>query len=305
MVTEVTSKDALESLASKLREEATQLATDCASINGYLSSASDYDGINISAAANAIADNLKSITAEIDSLAASVSSYVAQLKKVDEYDLRLDGDKIGDTTTSTTPPTTSTNPPATTTPPTTSTNPPATTTPPTTSTTPTVPVIPAPAPEPEPEPEPEKPNTQYEQVGPSETVVVSLGDPNYDVGDRYHNYPDAGIEVTVGNRAYKLCDKDFDLICSIVAAEGDQSYDGSLAIISTILNRCEDENLINAFGPDPISQATANGQYASYGLGQHVKYSNGNYSEAVKIAVRDALAGVRNNRYVSITVKTV
>ena len=61
MVTEVASKQQLESLASELRSKSTQLGSDVSSIMTMLNGVSDYDGINITQAANTISNNLQTI----------------------------------------------------------------------------------------------------------------------------------------------------------------------------------------------------------------------------------------------------
>ncbi len=131
------------------------------------------------------------------------------------------------------------------------------------------------------------------------TFTIKKGikdDPNIDIS-KYSNNLEAGFEVTTGNLTYDLCEEDIELLCAIVAAESDKSYDDALAVVSTILNRCETSNWINVYGRDPIAQVTAPDQYVVYQHGTYEKYMNDNAPEAVKQAVADALAGVRNNNY--------
>ena len=127
-------------------------------------------------------------------------------------------------------------------------------------------------------------------------IVITQGDPNIDIS-RYHNNIESGFEVTTGNLAYELCDEDIDLLCAIVAAESDKSYDDALAVITTILNRCERTNWISSHGRDPIAQATAPNQFVVYQHGSYAGYLNGNAPSTVVKAVQDALAGVRNHNY--------
>lgn len=134
------------------------------------------------------------------------------------------------------------------------------------------------------------------QINTSE-VTISSGDPNIDIS-KYHNNINAGFEVTVGNTAYNLSEGDYNLLCAIVAAESDKSYDDALAVITTILNRCEAPNWIASHGTSPISQATAPNQFVVYQHGSYKSYL-GNAPETVMTAVRDALAGVRNHNYLS------
>lgn len=137
----------------------------------------------------------------------------------------------------------------------------------------------------------------YQRVS-TTPVTITSGDPNIDVS-KYRNNLEAGFEVTVGNLAYKLSDKDIELLCAIVAAESDKSYDDALAVITTILNRCEAPNWIRSHGTDPIAQATAPNQFVVYQHGSYEKFMNGNAPETVQQAVADALAGVRNHEYLS------
>ncbi len=135
----------------------------------------------------------------------------------------------------------------------------------------------------------------------SKSFTIKSGvvdDPDIDIS-KYHNNVENGFEVTTGNLTYDLCEEDVELLCAIVAAESDQSYDDALAVVSTILNRCETSNWINCHGRDPIAQVTAPNQYSVYQLGTYEKYMDGNAPETVQQAVADALAGVRNHNYTS------
>ena len=117
--------------------------------------------------------------------------------------------------------------------------------------------------------------------------------------DVYQNKLDKGFNVTTGNLAYELCEEDFELLCAIVSAESDKSYDDALAVVTTVLNRCETSNWINSHGRDPIAQATAPNQFVVYQHGSYERYMNGNAPSTVVQAVKDALAGVRNHKYCS------
>lgn len=123
-------------------------------------------------------------------------------------------------------------------------------------------------------------------------------DPNLDI-TKYKDNVAMGFKVTTGNLTYDLCEEDVELLCAIVSAESDKSYDDALAVISTILNRCETSNWINSHGRDPIAQATAPNQYVVYQHGSYEKYMNGKAPETVVQAVKDALSGVRNHKYTS------
>lgn len=135
------------------------------------------------------------------------------------------------------------------------------------------------------------------QITETTPVTTTSGDPNVDIS-KYHNNLAAGFEVTTGNTSYELNDSDFQLICAIVSAESDKSYDDALAVVTTILNRCEAPNWVASHGTSPVSQATAPNQFVVYQHGSYKQYL-GNAPETVVTAVRDALAGVRNHHYLS------
>ena len=116
---------------------------------------------------------------------------------------------------------------------------------------------------------------------------------------KYNSNSSTGFNVTSGNTTYNLSDSDRDLICAIVSAESDQSYDDALAVTSVILNRCEAPNWVSSHGTNPVSQATAPNQFVVYQSGSYKKYTNGNAPDTVQQAVDDALNGVRNNEYLS------
>lgn len=109
----------------------------------------------------------------------------------------------------------------------------------------------------------------------------------------------SNFQVTNNNKKYNLNNSDYDLLCAIVAAESDKSPDDALAVASVILNRCEAPNWVNSHGTNPITQATAPNQFVVYQEGIYKKYSGTNCPETVKLAVKDALNGTRNNKYLS------
>jgi hypothetical protein len=115
----------------------------------------------------------------------------------------------------------------------------------------------------------------------------------------YTSNASKGFVVSTGNTTYDLSSSDTDLLYSIVAAESDKSYDDALAVISVILNRCENSAWVNSYGTSPVKQATAKNQFVVYQSGSYKTYTNGNAPDTVKQAVNDALAGVRNCNYLS------
>lgn len=110
--------------------------------------------------------------------------------------------------------------------------------------------------------------------------------------------PELGFVLTFDNQKYDLSEEDKKLLIAIVAAESDGTYDDSLAVASSILNRCEDEAWRNEFGETPTDQVTGSGQYSVYSSGAYLEYME-NPPEIVVQAVNDCLNGVRNNEYLS------
>ena len=127
---------------------------------------------------------------------------------------------------------------------------------------------------------------------------TGTGNSNVDVS-AYSSNPGSGFNVTTGHTSYSLSSSDVDLLYAIVAAESDKSYDDALAVITTILNRCESPNWVANHGSNPVTQATAPNQFVVYQHGSYRSYINGNAPETVKRAVNDALGGVRNHEYLS------
>ncbi len=136
------------------------------------------------------------------------------------------------------------------------------------------------------------------------TTSVNITQDNNDVKpnlidiSKYKSNAQLGFVVTCDNKKYSLSSNDKDLLTAIVAAECDKTLDDALAVISTILNRCEDPSWISSYGSDPISQATARNQFVVYQQGYYIKFL-GNAPQNVVDAVNDALNGVRNHGYLS------
>ena len=104
--------------------------------------------------------------------------------------------------------------------------------------------------------------------------------------------------VTYSNGVWSYSDEEFDLLCAITAQECSRSYEGALAVITTACNRAESTKWAKN-GSDPLSQYKAPNQFC-YSIDNYwKKYLNGNYSDTVAQAVRDALNGKRNHSYLS------
>ena len=326
MVTEVSSKTELAALATKLSTQATELTASVDALVSAIGSASDYDGINVTGAANILKSNLETILADLEVVAANILAYSNELNNLDTNDMELqdvyDEATINEQTASPiTSGTTGTN--------TNNSNnsnvsntvgavtgtvgavvgttggntsvstsgnsssgghsegSSSTNTGDNSSNAPTT----------------VTPTGQTSSNGRTKrsaktTIKITQGSKDIDVS-RYHSNPEKGFTVTTGNLAYELCEEDFELLCAIVSAESDKSYDDALAVITTVLNRCETSNWINSHGRDPIAQATAPNQFVVYQHGSYERYMNGNAPATVVQAVKDALAGVRNHKYCS------
>ena len=154
----------------------------------------------------------------------------------------------------------------------------------------------------------------YEEVEEpvTEVELFSDSDDYYDldkneyVTDEELLNPEA-FEVTVDNKTYGyLPEEDFELFTAVVAAESNGNKYDSLAVASSILNRCDSEKWVNHIdskgkdGQNPINHITASGQYSVYREGNYIKYLNGNVSKDIKEACEAAwYNGIRNHNYCS------
>lgn len=335
MILEVGSKTELESMAEKLEAEVIQLTSDVSSLKIKLNNISNYDGINASGAANTLKNNLTNLSSDLEAIATSIKLYSATLNNfdVDDFkstDVQSELNRAPSTSTQSgvSSGTVNSNAPSTSRPSTghsysdtgTSSNTnsnnsnnnnssssspgntnativtggtPATNKPSTNNTGITEKTVV--------KTKGKKSSNGLTQQSAKQDIIIEPGDPNdpdIDIS-KYHNNLANGFEVTTGNLTYQLCDEDIELLCAIVSAESDKSYDDALAVVSTILNRCERSNWINSHGRDPIAQATAPNQYVVYQHGSYKRYLNGKAPQTVKQAVMDALNGVRNHNYCS------
>ena len=104
------------------------------------------------------------------------------------------------------------------------------------------------------------------------------------------------------NQVTDYTDEQLELIWAVVAEADDTSYDGALAVISSVMNRA-DVNY-GGFGTNAYDQLTARGQYAcSPEVEDPLFYQRrlgGNVPDFVKQAISDCLTnGIRNNDYTS------
>lgn len=91
---------------------------------------------------------------------------------------------------------------------------------------------------------------------------------------------------------------ELEVIWAIVRQEGGSSYESSLAVVSSAVNRINSSRW-KRNGSTIYEQLTAKGQYC-YSIDTHwVKYLGGNVPEYVKRAVADAMEGKTNHPYTS------
>lgn len=104
----------------------------------------------------------------------------------------------------------------------------------------------------------------------------------------YSSIPALGFNVTIDNKVYELSDEDFKILAAVVSCEAKKtSKDDILAVMSVILNRTDSSRYPN----DPVSVVSAPNQFSCY------KGLSIEPNELVASVMRDALNGVRNNKY--------
>ena len=308
MATEITSKSELIALATKLDSKSKEIVDAMSSLSTTLKSVSSYDGIDVSSAANTLSGNLTNLSTDFTNASLNIANYAGLIDEFDSDDFDMgDTSSTNDATVTLSQTDQSQD---------TSSNQSNNSSSTAIYSGVTAGVISS------------NSNTSSSSAGKhyssnnssntsssntssntsssgkvnaSGPVKITEGDPNNPDIDitKYSNYPEKGFEVTTGNLCYELSDADIELLCAIVSAESDKTYDDALAVITTILNRCETDNWIRSHGTDPIAQATAPNQFVVYQHGSYKKYMNGNAPETVVQAVKDALAGVRNHKYLS------
>ena len=126
-----------------------------------------------------------------------------------------------------------------------------------------------------------------------------------DTGEARNDTAEIAVETSEQTGMYRTDATDYtqdqlELIWAIVAEEDDISYDGALAVISSVMNRA-DQNF-GGFGMNALAQLTADGQYCySPSVADPIYYQRrlgGNVPDYVKQAVDDCLKrGIRSHNY--------
>ena len=307
MATEITSKSELVALATKLDSKSKEIIETMSSLSSTMKSVSNYDGIDVSSAASTLSGNLTNLSTDFTNASLNISNYAGLIQEFDVDDFEIgDTSSTKDATVTLSTSDNSSNDQSSTS----SVVYSGVTAGVTSSSSYTSSSSNAgkhnyynsSSSSPSYSSGTSSSSGSYGgKINASGPVKITEGDPNNPDIDltKYSNYPEKGFEVTTGNLCYELSDADIELLCAIVSAESDKTYDDALAVITTILNRCETDNWIRSHGTDPIAQATAPNQFVVYQHGSYKRYMNGNAPETVVQAVKDALAGVRNHKYLS------
>lgn len=300
MATEITSKSELAALAIKLDSKSKEVIEAMNNLSATLKTVESYDGIDVAATASTLSSNLTNLSTDLTNVSLNISNYAGLIEEFDSDDFDMGDTSSTNDATVTLSPSTNTESQDTSSNQSNSNN--------VISSGVTAGVVTN-----------THTNTSSNSAGKhygsnnsntssgggkinaSGPVKITEGDPNNPDIDitKYSNYPEKGFNVTTGNLCYELSEKDFELLCAIVSAESDKTYDDALAVVTTILNRCETDNWIRSHGTDPIAQATAPNQFVVYQHGSYRVYMEGRAPDTVVQAVKDALAGVRNHKYLS------
>ncbi len=141
-------------------------------------------------------------------------------------------------------------------------------------------------------------DVEIERTEISSNIIEEPVDKIIEVRKRITNRSTRSSSVTYSNGVWSYSDEEFDLLCAITAQECSSSYEGALAVITCACNRAESTKWAKN-GADPLSQYKAPGQFC-YSIDSYWKRRlNGNYSDSVVQAVKDALNGKRNHNYLS------
>lgn len=102
-------------------------------------------------------------------------------------------------------------------------------------------------------------------------------------------------QSTSGHSTQQAGASDFDMICAIVRHEGGASYEGSLGVISCVMNRVD----VGWGGNDALSVLTAPYQFESYTAGYYKQFLGADIPETRR-AVTDCMeGGIRSHNFLS------
>ena len=95
MVTSISSKSELSSLAIKLTSQSTQLKSVSDSLKSLLNGIPNYEDINVSGAGNILASNIVNISADMDMISRAIKGYITEIEAFDVYDLNVEAELAG------------------------------------------------------------------------------------------------------------------------------------------------------------------------------------------------------------------
>lgn len=96
MVTNISSKSELGSMASKLSSQAIELKSIGEDLRSFLSSIPNYKDINVSGPASILGSNAVNIATDIDAVSRGIKGYITDLEAFDVYDFDVDAALNGD-----------------------------------------------------------------------------------------------------------------------------------------------------------------------------------------------------------------
>lgn len=95
MVTSISSKSELSSLATKLTSQSTQLKSVSDSLKSLLNGIPNYEDINVSGVGNILASNIVNISADMDMISRAIKGYITEIEAFDVYDLNVEAELAG------------------------------------------------------------------------------------------------------------------------------------------------------------------------------------------------------------------
>ena len=90
MVTNISSKSELNSLASKLVSQSAQLKSVVGELKSILNGIPNYEDIDVVGAGSILASNVANIAADMDAVSRSIQSYIVEIEEFDKYDFDIE-----------------------------------------------------------------------------------------------------------------------------------------------------------------------------------------------------------------------
>ena len=89
MSVNITSKDDMQAIASKLKNISTHFSQESTDVSRNLSRTEDFDGISVQHSSSIIQNNLKNVARDMEYLATNINNYISEIKSLDTYDLDI------------------------------------------------------------------------------------------------------------------------------------------------------------------------------------------------------------------------